>query len=340
MKPAVEPVRLREVAAGVVQVRLPLPFRLNHVNCYLLRGDKGWTIVDTGINTALARRGWEIALDEVGITPADIDQLIVTHVHPDHFGLAGWLQERVANAGRPEPLPVYMSAPEYGFFSTVWSHPRMHLQSMVDYFKRGGMPPDLSQSVAEETGNTGRRTLPHPRHISILKPGEQLAIGERRFTVLTESGHSPGVILLHDEARRELFCSDHMLVKITPHIGFWPNMPDEPLTDFLASLRRLRSLAVDIAYPGHRSDIEDWSGRLGELLTHHANRLEETYEAVPAGSLRTVAQIATTVFRLGELNAHEMRFAMAETWSHIIWLVKAGRLVEMEQAGIAKYRRR
>ena len=339
MKRVVEPVRLTEMATGIVQVRLPLPFRLDHVNCYLLRGDNGWTVLDTGLNTSLARRGWELAFAELGLGPDEIERIVLSHVHPDHFGLAGWLQVWLAEQGRTAPLPVLMSAPEYEVFTDVWEQPEQQLERMTAYFVRGGMPVAMARDVSEETGRTGQRTWPHPAHIGVIYPGAELDLGWRRFRVLQGSGHSPGLLMLHDEASGVLLCSDHMLIKITPHIGFWPGMADEPLTGYLASLRQLQSLPVSVAYPGHRDPIPDWSGRLGELLAHHAARLEATYEAIPAGTAQNVAQIATTVFRLGDLNPHEMRFAMAETWSHIVWLVKAGRLLETEVDGVAEYRR-
>jgi len=84
---------LTQITDDIYQVRLPLPYALNHVNCYLLRGDDGWTIIDTGLNTSQGRAGWQAAFDTLGIGPDDIDQIILTHVHPDHYGMAGWLQE-------------------------------------------------------------------------------------------------------------------------------------------------------------------------------------------------------------------------------------------------------
>src|SRR5512143_2121603 len=103
----------REVAPGIFQVRLPLPFALNHVNCYLLEDDEGWTILDTGLDQPDIRHTWEEALAALAIEPEHVHQIVLTHMHPDHFGLAGYFQALTG-------APVYLSPRERELAQMVW----------------------------------------------------------------------------------------------------------------------------------------------------------------------------------------------------------------------------
>ena len=329
-------VQLTKVAAGIYQVRLPLPFRLNHVNCYLLEDDGRWTIVDTGLNTSSAQRCWRQVWDELRISADAIDQVLVTHTHPDHVGLAGWLQQYVAEHGHQRRLPISMSAIELRSFDETWREGSTHRSAATEYFRASGLSLSDAERVAAETDHTAERTLPHPTDVGLLAAGDKISIGERRFDLRLASGHSPGMVLLYDAADELLICGDQLLMEITPNIGFWPAMTDEPLTSYLTSLRELRDLPVRLALPGHRKLIEDWAGRSDELVAHHEQRLAATLDAVPVSGA-TIAEVATTVFRLGSLNSHEVRFAIAETYSHLAYLVKAGELQQHDDTECLRF---
>ncbi|MGB1287514.1 MAG: MBL fold metallo-hydrolase, partial [Aggregatilineales bacterium] len=101
---------IQHIADDIIQLRLKLPFALNHVNVYLLRGAEGWTLVDTGIHTPDGEAGWRDAFNDLDFSPGDIEKIILTHVHPDHVGMAGWLQSLAKDAGRD--VPVYASEQE------------------------------------------------------------------------------------------------------------------------------------------------------------------------------------------------------------------------------------
>ncbi len=310
----------QEVAADIFQVRLPLPFALDHVNCYLLRGDAGWTILDTGLNISAARELWQAVFVGLGIAPADIERIVLTHTHPDHYGLAGWLQQLCRAEG--EAPPVYMSSREAELARQVWGDIAAQVERMAAYFAWCGLPGDMAQTIASETNKVGSRMLPHPEYVALLASETTLQIGERHFTVMHAPGHSDGQLIFYDPNDQLLLCGDHVLIKITPHIGFWPDAEPDPLGRYLTSLRELAALEVRLALPGHRASIVDWPGRLTELQTHHHDRLKHTLEAVNMGN--TVYEVSKRVFRLDGLNAHEARFAVAETLSHLEYLVRRG----------------
>lgn len=307
-----ETLSLTLVAEGIYQLQLPLPFALRIVNVYLLRGANGWTIIDCGINTAAGRDTWFAAFRELNITPADIEKIVLTHTHPDHFGLSGWLQNLAADAGRN--VPIFVSPLEDEQVRLVWRGEA--LNNFSSWMIENGMPETMAQEVDSSMEDTRAMTLPHPPTLEILNPGATLQLGERSFQVFEGQGHSDGHLLFYDEEDQLLLSGDHVLMKITPNIGLWAQTAPDPLGRFMKSLRELQNLPVRLALPGHKHLVEDWSGRIQELLDHHEERLEHTLEAVAEGQ-HTPYDVAERIFQTSRFTAHEWRFAIAETLAHL-----------------------
>lgn len=314
------------VTEGIYQVRQPLPFALNIVNCYLLRDGDGWTVVDTGLNTPPARDAWKAAFDHLHIRPDDIRRIILTHVHPDHYGMAGWLQSLVEDA---PPPPVYTSAREAELAGILWNPRRLQEDVVFEQFLvSSGMTPDMAQTVAHGVQSTGALTLPHPATIHTLVAGDTLEIGERRFTILHAPGHSDGQLIFYDAADKLMLSGDHILMKITPNIGLWPDTEPDPLGRFMRSLRDLNAYEVRLALPGHKALITDWQGRIEELLAHHEARLLHTLEATAGGA--TVYETSLEIFEIGHFSPHEWRFAIVETLAHLDYLRCEGKVAQDE----------
>lgn len=322
-----------EVAPGIYQVRLPLPFALNSVNVYLLRDGDGWTVLDTGLNTEAARAVWQAVFAQLDILPGQIRRVILTHTHPDHFGMAGWFQSLT-----PEEVPtVYMSEEEAAWVRHVWQKEGRTGREFDAYLVACGMPDDMIETVARSMDHTSEQTLPHPTRTAFLKPGDLITIGERQFEAIHAPGHSDGQLIFYDAADRLLLSGDHVLMKITPNIGLWPESQPDPLGQYLGSLRSLLLLDVRLALPGHKTLINDWQGRLGELLAHHDARLEHTLKAIETPI--TVYDASLKVFDSGKFSPHEWRFAMAETLAHLEHLRLAGRAQREMQNGRWLYSR-
>ena len=320
---------ITKITEDIYQLRLPLPFALNHINSYLVRGKNGWTILDSGINWENGRKVWQMAFDELKFTFSDIEQLIITHMHPDHFGLAGWFYESAQAQGHG--LPICSSSRENEILETVWRD-RMTVP-FSDWLQENGMASDMAEKVHNSMGNTFAMTLPHPPYVQQIDYGTKIQIGERIVTALHAPGHSDGQMIFYDESDKLLFSGDHVLMKITPNIGLWKHSNANPLGEFIASLKELHSLDVRLALPGHRHLIEDWAGRIDELLQHHEQRLDFALEAIGLG-FQTPYQVSNHIFETERFSSHEWRFAIAETLAHLELLRQQGQLIQAEDAFI------
>jgi glyoxylase-like metal-dependent hydrolase (beta-lactamase superfamily II) len=312
---------VREVAEGIYQIRLPLPFALNHVNCYLLRDGAGWTLLDTGLNTAPAQAAWQAAFDTLHITPADIQRMILTHVHPDHYGMAGWFYEQ-------NHAPILLSPRERDLARLLWGGEGLLATAFDAYLHRCGMPAEQIPAVMEGLVFTAERTFPHPPVLDTLQAGDSLRVGQRVLRVLSAPGHSDGQLIFYDADDQLMLSGDHVLMHITPNIGLWPDNEPNPLGRYLQSLEALDAYPVRLALPGHKTLIQDWHGRLAELRAHHAARLQHTQMAVGAGA--TVYTTSLQVFQSQRFSPHEWRFAMAETLAHLEVLQNRGSIQQRE----------
>jgi glyoxylase-like metal-dependent hydrolase (beta-lactamase superfamily II) len=322
-----------QITDDIVQVRVPLPFALNHVNCYLIRdrgddGRDGWALIDTALTTPDAQATWRAAFAELDMRPRDLTRIVVTHTHPDHFGLAGWFQALAADDGA-RPI-VYLSETDAGRFDVVWRH--MNKLDFGHYLRLGGVTPDIIENVADSFMATLAMTYPHPADFGIVHPGEALRIGARTFTPIHAPGHSEGQMMLYDADDGLIFSGDHVLMKITPNIGLWAESSPDPLGQFIESLDGLRDLPVRAALPGHRQIITDWRGRIDELRAHHEARLNRCLAAVDGGA-QTGYAVAGQIFDPSRFTVHEWRFAVAETLAHLEYLRLRGRLMRADGDG-------
>lgn len=335
--PPTPAVPLAQIAPDIYQVTLPLPFALRSVNCYLLRGTQGWTIVDTGLNTRAGRAAWEAVFAALSLTPGDVEQIVVSHIHPDHVGMAGWLQ---AHFRTPAQMPpVTLSPRSIEQVDQVWSAAATGDQEQAAFFLRCGLDEASAHTAATEMAPMRLAVQPLPTLVRPMPPGSTVRLGDRSMQVIHAPGHSDGQIIFLDPADRLMLCADQVLMRISPNISIWPSTEPSPLRRYLASLRELAQLDVDLALPGHGGLIEEWAVRLGEIAAHHRVRLEEMVAAVEDPS--TVTQISRRVFNHDRLSTHEIRFAVTETLAHLCYLVEEGRLAEegVDADGVMVFRR-
>ena len=251
------------MAHGVYQLKVPVPIPLVFVSAYLIEGPDGWTLLDTGFDYPDGRAAWEAGAERLGLDlRTDVDRILVSHFHPDHLGAARWLQGLSG-------APVYMLGEEIEHSRLVWEGDGS-VAPFAENLIRNGMPRDL----AEEAASAMRSDLRLPDKILPLRADEQISLGESSARIIHAPGHADYQYMLHDESRGIFFAADHVLLRITPNIGLWPESQPHPLARYLKSLAGMRGMDVNLVLPGHGPIFHDLEGRIEELLHHHEERLE------------------------------------------------------------------
>lgn len=314
---------------GIFKARLSLPFKLDHVNCYAVKGSGGWTVIDTGLCNGESCRVWEGFMDEHDFKPADIEALYVTHHHPDHYGLSGWLQQLSG-------APVYMSGAEAALAKRIWSRRPQDYNLMAAFFGENGVPEKLTEQILNGVDRTSMGIYGHPA-VTPLSAGDEVELGGFRYRVVITPGHSDGHVCLYCAETGILFSGDHLLPKITSNISLWPHSHPDPLDNFLNSLAENRLLKANLVLPAHGERFTNMQERLTELEEHHRHRLELIKEAVGDNGA-TVFEVSGKLFS-GDLSLHEVRFALTETLAHLAYLEKRGHLRVIRQNGRNVYHR-
>jgi glyoxylase-like metal-dependent hydrolase (beta-lactamase superfamily II) len=258
-----------EVAPGVFRIRLPLPFRLEHVNLYVVDTGSGFVLVDTGVRTRDAVAAFDAGLAALGIAPTELIAVVVTHFHVDHVGQAGRLARKW---GRP----IYMSAVDVEMTARMAPAARPPVEVEA---RRHGVPDELAAGFGAVLDAAG--TLVEPVAVTATLADGAAVPGARGLTAHLTPGHTPGHLCVGLEAERLLFGGDHILPGISPHIGVYDRDGGDVLGSYLQSLARVLALAPRRILPAHGDPIDDPASRIRELLRHHDARLDRTLAAVP-----------------------------------------------------------
>jgi len=298
------------------RIEVPLEFMVESVYLYLLEGDEGLTLVDCGPNLEVTHDSLTKFLAGIGRRFNDINLIIITHYHADHYGYAGELK-RLTGA------EIAMHRIGAGLVRGYESGSGGYVGEVVRLAARYGMPReyvdiikpffDVLQEVVSPAGID-----------RMLEDGDEIFAGGSRYVVLWTPGHSPDHICLYSPQSKVLFSGDHLLQEITPHIGIDTLKGVNPLKDYLKSLRRMKDYDIALALPGHGPVIKDPQGRVNEILRHHDKRMKLMYEAVAGGS-KTAYEVSLEIWG-EELPLFEKPLALAETVQHLELLVEEGKL--------------
>lgn len=304
-----------EVIAGVHQLKLAIPDNpLGYLNSYLVQGDKGCLLVDTGWNTDEAFQQLVEQLKALGLSLNDISTVVITHVHPDHYGLAGRIKQNCPTRFAFHLWEKALIESRYINFA--------ELQSKIGRFL-------LSHGIPErDVASFQTASQPTLDYVSVAWPdevlygGETLDIGDFHLEVLWTPGHAPGHICLYEPTRRLLFAGDHILPTITPNVSYHLQSGSNPLGDYLNSLQQLRRLPVDLILPAHEHVFTDLEPRIDQIVSHHEERKQQVLDLITSGP-KTAYQIAGGLpWNVGgdvwaRLSALIQRFAVMETISHL-----------------------
>jgi glyoxylase-like metal-dependent hydrolase (beta-lactamase superfamily II) len=306
-----------ELDGGIRRITLPLPTRPGHVHAYLLPGEDGWTLVDTGVGLPEAKQMWAVELEEAGGRVATV---FVTHFHPDHVGAAADLHKLTG-------APVVQGALDYAQCELVWGNPAWS-ERLVDWFELHGATDDVTAELVGQS-SVYRPFVRYQRDPILVEAGEHVD----GWQLVAAPGHADGQLcLLKNDV---LVAADHLLGKITPTVGLWPASRPDPLGDYLTALDRTIELAPRLALPGHGDPIEDPAGRARELKEHHRLRLEEAAKALRPEP-QSGYQLSFALFG-ADLAPAGRRFAIAETLSHLERLVHERAAQRVEGDGGVTY---
>jgi len=297
---------LTEVAEGVFELRLPIPFEDGLVNVFLFVDGDEADLLDCGMNSDESVAEIKTALAALGAKR--LRKLVVTHIHPDHYGAAGSL----AGEGLAD---LYIHRLEVPLV-----HPRyVELEQLVKevrtYLLVNGVPAD----DAEVLSNSQRAlsTLVKTAEASVQLDGaESLLMGRRLLRVEWTPGHSPGHICLYDQQEKLLFAGDHMLPDLSPNIGLHPQSTPDPLHEYLDGLRRLAAYEPKLILPSHGRPFTDAPARVKVLEAHHVRRLEQIVAIVGRASEKSGWDVALELWGPRQ-QLYEKRLALQEALAHL-----------------------
>jgi glyoxylase-like metal-dependent hydrolase (beta-lactamase superfamily II) len=318
------------VAPGIEWLRMPLPFRLDHINLYLLDGEDGVTVVDAGIGLDRTRDLWQ------GVFAGHLDgrpiaRVLVTHFHPDHMGNAHWLTERWG-------VDLWCTQAEWLMTQFAWQA-RDELSGRLDYYRTNGLGgPEIE--TFQRLGHHYRQVVPSvaPRFRGV-RDGDSLPIGGRPWEVLAVYGHSPEQAIIYSGEAGVLVSGDQILPRITTNVGVWPDQPrGNPLRLYLESLDRFSPMDGDtLVLPAHGLPFHGLHTRVERLRRHHEERLERALDATREPA--TAAEVLPELFSR-DLDTHQFGFALAETLAHLHYLEWRGRAERLVGAdGVQRFRR-
>ena len=316
-----EPGQALVVAPGVKWIRMGLPFALDHINLWLLRdtidGVDGWTIVDCCIDHAASRAQWE-QIFESELDKLPVLRVIVTHMHPDHIGLAHWLCERWK-------VTMWISATDFGVARLAsQSTTGFGGDSAAAFFRLHGMTDENSLSQIRARSDYYPKLVPQvPGRFRRMMDGQSIAIGGHNWRCISGFGHAPEHIALYNERLDVLISGDMVLPRISTNVSVYDNEPEsDALTLFLDSLQKFMPLPEKtLVLPSHGKPFVGLHERIEQLNEHHRDRLAEVMEACSAKPCNAMEIIPVLFTRA--LDLHQITFAMGESVAHLhrLWFV-------------------
>jgi len=322
------------VAEGVHWMRMPLPYALDHINVWAIDDGDGWALVDTGVRTEQTADAWRLlmsrATDRRGLT-----RVFVTHMHPDHIGMAGWLTRKFS-------VRLWMSRGEYlSCRAMVSDTGREAPPDAIDFYRRAGWSDVAIETYRTRFGNFGKHIHALPDSYVRLQDEQVLRIGAHDWRVVVGNGHSPEHACLYCPDLAVLISGDQILPRISSNVSVYPIEPEaDPMSDWLASLQKVKREVPDdvLVLPSHNECFRGLHARIDRL---HAGQLRSL------GRLREMLQEprrAIDVFgslfgrRINPEDIPLLGMATGESLACLNYLLHRGEVMrELDEAGVAWY---
>ena len=324
-----------EVAPGVRWLRLPLPYQLNHINLWTLDEDGGFAIVDTGTRTEDAAAIWQDVFAALGPGVAPT-RVFVTHMHPDHIGMAGWITRKF-------DVRLWMTRLEYLSCRVMKGDTgREAPADAIAFYRRAGWSPAAIEAYRVRFGKFGTHIHALPESYHRLSDGDELRIGGHAWRVIVGSGHSPEHACLYSAGQKLLISGDQVLPRISSNVSVNPIEPDaDPLSDWLASLDKLERLVPDdvLVLPSHNEPFRGLHARLDALASGQQKALDRLRRRL-AEPRRAIDVFASLFGRaIDEADVGLLGMATGESMACLNHLLCRGELaVDVDDAGVRWYR--
>jgi glyoxylase-like metal-dependent hydrolase (beta-lactamase superfamily II) len=330
---------MEEIISGIYQLKVPMLISdqsdLPFINAYIIRGEKGYLLVDAGWNTDAAYSTLEKGMAELNATVKDISQIVVTHVHPDHYGMAGHVKKVSGATLAMHHLEKEIIEPRY-----------VHMESLLNaidiLLAANGVPEKMINNLTNATVGLEQYVVPTMPDI-LLHDGDTISTGLLNFKVLWSPGHSSGHICLYEAERKTLLSGDHILPTITPNISIHPEAIENPLGRYFDSLHELKKLDVERVLPGHETIFTNFKERIDDILHHHEVRNGEILAAL-ADKPKTSFEVAQKI-RWGykknysHLPDFHKRMAVLETLAHLEMMAGINQVERIPAQDLMLFRR-
>lgn len=325
------------VLDGVHQIKSPGPGSAScPTNVYVIEGGDGHLVIDSGWDSQESLWALQEGIRAVNFKLRDIKKVVITHIHPDHYGLSSKIKQICGAQVAMHSVDAGFILPRYKDFADL-------LQETEQLLRQNGVPQDELPQLKEASLWMNKYVTPGPPDV-MLEDGDIISNDSFEFDVLWTPGHSPGHICLHEKKRRFIVTGDHVLYETTPHVGFNPLSGDNPLGDYLSSLEKLENLKVNFVLPGHGPVFNALGLRIAKILEHHEDRKRVIMKSLRTG-LQTAYAIAQQIpwmvngggvaFR--DLQDWDKRMAVTETIAHLKLLVAEDRVSNVDMDGASLY---
>lgn len=320
-----------DILPGLKWLRMPLPIVLEHINLWTIEDGDGWTLVDTGIFVDRSREIWESAFTNI-LCGEPVNRVIVTHLHPDHIGCAGWLTERFN-------VELWMTREEYLLGRILVADTGQPAPPEgIRFYSAAGFSGAALRRYKDRFGSFGTVISRIPQSYRRLKDKDRIRIGKHDWHVVVGRGHSPEHACLYCPDMNVLISGDQILPTISSNVSVYPTEPGaNPLADWMDSLTQLKEWLPDdvLVLPAHGRPFRNCHARLEQLLTEHESGLVKLLElcSVP----RRVIDVFPALFK-GPITDGNLIMAAGESIAHLNYLIEQGELtVTTDESGVNWY---
>jgi glyoxylase-like metal-dependent hydrolase (beta-lactamase superfamily II) len=330
---------MTEIIPGIYRIKLPITMEnagISNINAYLIKDTKGFLLVDSGWNTDDTLETLKKGMAEIGSDIDEISRIVITHIHPDHYGMAGRIK-RLTGA------EIMMFYAEKEFISPRY----IVMDELLDQTDRmliqNGSPKKDAKSMRDATLGLENYIVPTMPD-TLLRDGDLINTDYFKLRVIWSPGHSSGHICLFEKDHKILLSGDHILPTITPNVSVHPQSIENPLGRYIESLKDIRKLDIELTLPGHNEPFKNLKGRIDEIIHHHYLRNLEILATIVMNG-KTAYQIAQEITwgdhsKWKDLPPFHQRMAVFETMAHLEMMAAEYRVDKLPKRGIIYYRQR